>query len=145
MKRLFNYLFIGIVVASVIYGGVGTILYTYELTKFYERDYDFDRDGIALNGRTGRGSMINISDIAAITPDSGSGTVQDWCPNISSKRGHVTMSFAGDTAVCCLLTDENQYLVPYKDSDGYRHYLCGAWPMIDEVKQPLSKTHIKMQ
>ena len=144
MKGFFSLLFIGVLLASVIYGGIGSAIYTYEVTKFYEREYDFDKHGIALNGRTARGSKINISDIEAITPKSGGGTVQEWCPGITSKRGHLTLSFAGDTGVCCWLTDKNQYLVPYKDKDGYRHYMCGAWPFIDEIKQPLSQTKINI-
>ncbi len=63
------------------------------------------------------------------------------CPSIVSDSGHTTLSIVGDTPVCCWVA-KNQRFVQYKDIKGFRHYLCGEWPYLEHVKQPLTKNLI---
>lgn len=82
--------------------------------------------------------LIAVSDIAAST-EIAYGTIPDWCPNISSSRGKTTLSVINDVMVCC---DTEEWLVPYKDEGENRLYLCGKWPRIEIITQPLSKTKL---
>jgi len=143
MKKLSPFITAAIA-AWFIYMSVGTGMYTYELAKFYGEDYKFSVHGIALNGRTGWGNQINVTDIATTTPVTGEGTVEEWCPNVTSKRGHVSMGFIGEEgeSVCCWVSDSYQWLVPYKDVDNQRHYLCGEWPNLDYVIQPIKQSKL---
>lgn len=132
----------GVIIAWFGYMVLATGMYTYKLAEFYGVDYNFSKHGVALNGRTGFGDLINVSDLA-VTPLDGGGPVNEWCPGVSSKRGHVTMGFVGeDTAVCCWVADENQWLVPFKDVGEQRHYLCGEWPLLDHVIQPIKNSKL---
>ena len=143
MKNLSFYISIAIV-TFVLYSVVGTAVYTYRLAEFLEIDWSFEAHGLALNGRgMGFGDLINISDIEAVSPGPDGGTTAEWCPSVQSERGFVTMSFVGDLAVCCNVHD-SQYLVPFRDREGYREYFCGEWPSIDIVRQPLSATRISV-
>jgi hypothetical protein len=134
----------GGIIAWFGYMTLATVMYTYKLTEFYEVDYSFSDHGIALNGRTGFGDFINVSDLA-VTPLEGGGPVNEWCPGVSSERGHITMGFVGeDTAVCCWVADKNQWLVPFKDVGEQRHYLCGEWPLLDHVIQPIKNSKLQI-
>jgi hypothetical protein len=145
MKRIYPYI-AGFCLAWFIYMLAGTAMYTYELVKFYGDNYSFSEHGIALNGRTGWGDQINVMDLATVTPADGGGPIPEWCPNVSSNRGHITMGFVGEegNSVCCWVADSNQWLVPYKDIGEDRHYLCGEWPFLDHVIQPIKNSKLNI-
>lgn len=129
-----------------IYMTIATIMYTYRVADFYDVDYSFGEHGIALNGRTAFGNQINVTDLA-VSPIEGGGNIQDWCPGVESKRGFLTMGFVGEDeqkAVCCYVSDYNQWLVPFKDVGDTRHYLCGKWPHLDHVTQPISQSKLNI-
>jgi len=126
----------GAIISWFCYMSLATGMYTYKLAEFYGVEYDISQHGIALNGRTGFGNQIAITELT-VTPLPGGGQVKEWCPNVTSKRGFVTISTVGDeTTVCCLASNRNQWTVPYKDVGEERHYLCGEWPLLDHVVQP---------
>lgn len=123
---------------------IGTVGYTYNLAEFYDIDYSFSEHGIALNGRTAFGSTIHLDDLEALPPKPNGSSVEEMCPNVASNRGYLVLGFVGDTAVCCTVGHEGQMHVPFKDEEGYRVYLCGDFPNLHEVKQPLDKVKYKM-
>jgi hypothetical protein len=132
-------------IALAFYYMAGTLMYTREVASFYGYDWSFSEHGFVLNGKGMMGDMVSVaSDLAAITPSTGGGAIEEWCPGVTSERGFVTMGFVGDTAVCCL-AEENQWLVPFKDIDGQRHYLCGAWPNLDHVVRSLDDFVINVE
>ena len=50
-----------------------------------------------LNGKGMMGDMVSVaSDLAAITPSTGGGAIEEWCPGVTSERGFVTMGFVGE-------------------------------------------------
>lgn len=143
---IFHFLF-GIGLAFLIYKAAGVGMYNYELAKFNGisfKEWSMERHFVLDNGSGYRlpryGSMASILQLKAVPPESGMGTVQEWCPGITSKRGFVTMGFIDDEAVCCNVgSDRVSFFVPFKDVGDRRHFFCGSWPMIDEVSQPLSQ------
>ena len=144
MLKKISPLIFGAIIGWFVYMTAATGMYTYRLAEFYEVDYNFKEHGIALNGRTAFGDMISVSDLA-VTSVEGGGPVNEWCPDIKSERGNLTMGFVGDdTAVCCWVADNNQWLVPYKDVGDTRHYLCGEWPFLDHVTQPINASKLKI-
>ena len=127
----------------VVYTTLGTVMYTARLASFYEVDWSLETHGIAINGKTGFGDMISVAhDLSASIPSASGGTVNEICPGISSERGHLTVSTIDDNVVCCHIS-ENQWLVPFKEADGKRHYLCGAWPFEEHVTQNLENVALK--
>lgn len=128
----------GAVITAVAVQFVSTGFYTFRLAEFYGDDWSLFEHGIALNGRTGWGNKINVSDLETKRPPAGSGSVQDWCQHVepAGSKSFVTLSVVGETSVCCW-AHENQYLVPFRDDieEGYRHYLCGEWPHLEHVRQ----------
>ncbi len=131
-------------IAFAAYYMVGTLMYTREVANFYGYKWSLSEHGFALNGQGVMGDMINVvSDLAAVTPPTGEGAIVEWCPGITSERGFVTMGFVEGQAVCCL-ADESQWLVPFKDVDGQRHYLCGSWPHIDHVYRDLKDVTVEV-
>jgi hypothetical protein len=115
-----------------------SLMYTYKLAEFHEVDYSLLEHGVTTNGHTSYGDFIEVLDLAVI-PTKGEGTANELCPNVSSERGYLTIvSVAGYTDVCCEVA-ENQFLVPFKDIGDQRHYLCGEWPLLDHVIQPIKK------
>ena len=144
MKQVFP-IAAGILIGLIVISLLSTIMYTYRLAEFFEVDWDYQAHGIAMNGNgIGFGNLINIHDLEAISPGKGGGSVEEWCPDIESERGYITMSLVEDVAVCCDV-HETQWLVPFKEMDGYRYYFCGQWPMIDIVRQPLSTVQISVE
>ena len=153
-----NFLPLAISLALVFLGyqALGSAIYTYELVKFYGiSDWSFSKHGLYTNGDASNtivfnsndplGHMISITDLETVTPDSGKGSPQEWCPDITSKRGHVTMGFVRDMSVCCWTAGDSQLLVPVKQDKDTRSYLCGKWPFIDQVSQPITKTKIPIE
>lgn len=135
----------GLICGYVLYQVTGTVMYTIKVAEFYGVDWNWNDLHIALNGRTAFGNQISIaSDLAVVTPESGGGSIEEWCPGVSSERGFLSLGFVGDTAVCCS-AEEDQWLVPFKDVDGQRHYLCGAWPNLDHVVRNLDDVVINVE
>lgn len=133
---------VGLFLCYSVYQTLGVFFYTVESVKFYEIDYSFSEHGVALNGRTSIGNTINVLDLKAVAPTEGGGAIKEWCPEVVSQRGHVTMGFTGGgEPVCCHVAD-GQWLVPFKDEGGVRHYLCGAWPHLDWVSQPVKNSKL---
>lgn len=132
MKNLFPLLF-GIAVSYVIYQVICTVMYNVELAHFHNTKWIPDVNGVSMNGRPSYGDMININQLEAITPESGAGSVAEWCPGITSSRGHVSMSEVSGTLVCCLAPDSSQFLVPFKIIGPNTHVMCGKWPLLDHV------------
>lgn len=130
----------GAFVAYVIYELIATAMYTHALVDFYEiEDYSLTQHGIAINGRTtGQfpANLITVTDLAVTIPDGGA-SVPELCSHVTSNRGHTTLSVVSDEPVCCW-AEANQYLVPFRQVDGRREYLCGSWPHLDHVSQDLS-------
>jgi hypothetical protein len=122
-----------------VYETVGIVGYTVKLANFYDEDYSFSEHGIAFNGGRSFGQVMSVKDIEALNPNAGGSSSAEMCPNVTSERGFITIGFAGGMLVCCSMYNENQWMVPFKDKDGYRHYMCGQFPNIDEIKQPLDK------
>lgn len=142
-KKLFPFLAGGFVFFTG-YQIVTTGMYTYQVSQFYGVDYSFSEHGIALNGKSSFGNMINVQDLTAYEPAAGGSSVKDVCRDVESQRGHTTLGFVGDIAVCCWVADENQWLVPFKDEGKTRHYLCGKWPNLDHVTQQISKSKLAL-
>lgn len=130
---------IATLIAYLFYSILSSVMYTYQLVKFFDKEYSLFKHGIVLNGKTGLGSYINVTDIK-LTSFNENRTIEERCPGVSSSQGYLTMGFIGDEwlAVCCRVADNNQELVPYKDVGEVRHYLCGQWPNIDHVTRPIS-------
>lgn len=137
-----KYVIFGLFIGYVLNQIYNTTMYNIKLADFYGEDYSFSQKGIVLNGSIANGQMISVRDLEALSPGDGLHTVPELCPHITSKRGHNTLSFVGDISVCCWVADEKQWLVPYKDVGENRHYLCGKYPHLDHVIQPLTKTVI---
>lgn len=145
----------GFVIVWLGYNLIGSVFYTYKLAEFYDVDYSVSEYGVALNGRSGFdaiiggsklwGDVISPKDIAAdFELRSDAGGVEAICSDVITKRSNLTVSavgYDGDIA-CCWLTNEEQFLVPYKDIDGVRHYMCGSWPYVDHVMQPIAKSKL---
>lgn len=123
----------GALVAFGAYQVVATAMYTYELAEFHGVDWSLKNHGIAMNGHSSFGGLTDIADLEAVAPKSGGGPVSEWCQGITSMRGYVSMSFVGDLSVCCWAANDTQRMVPFKEEDGKRHYMCGKWPHIDHV------------
>lgn len=137
----------GLLTGVVLWQVIGTGMYTYELSKFYGYDYKFSEHGIALNGSTWieMGNYISIRDLAADAPGPTGSTPAQMCSDVTFERGTPTISFVGETAVCCWASNEDQWLVPFKDVADTRYYMCGKWPHIDIVSKPISKTKIDVE
>lgn len=141
-----NYLPIlfGVLCGVILIFIANTVMYNYHLIKFFNIDeYKYSEHGISFNGEFNKkyGAVISSLDLLADDPAPGGRSVAELCPNVSSSRGHTTLSFVGDYGVCCW-TEENQFELPYKDTDIHRHYLCGTWPHLDEVTVPIDKVKI---
>lgn len=75
-----------------------------------------------MNGNDGvaRSNMISVSDFAA--ENWAFSNNQQICPNITSSRGEITLSFVNDVTVCC---DTSESLVPFAERLGaYLSALC---------------------
>ncbi len=131
MKRLQRWL-AGLFMLFISYQLLASILYTYEVAAFYGEEWSMDRHGLAMNGNAVFGEMREISALAAA--ESG-----EACPNITSKRGQLTMGSVGGESICCEVANEYQRSVPYREIAGNGHYLCGKWPAIDHVYRPLKR------
>jgi len=82
--------------------------------------------------------MISVTDIIAYEPDATKGSsVNEICRDVTSERGFPTLSFVGDTGVCCDAA-KNQWLLPFKNKGDTRYYLCGKWPLLEIVSQPIA-------
>ncbi len=146
MKKIFKNDVAGLIaggfICYVLYQILATGMYTYHLNKFLERDYSFKEHGFALNGKSLSGDTINVRDLLAYTPEPIGSSVQEMCRDVQSERGHTTLGFVGEYAVCCWTADEDQWLVPYKEVGDTRHYLCGAWPHLDHVTQKIADSKL---
>lgn len=119
--------------------------YNYNLLKFYNKPlYSLLKDGVSLNGKfnSNIGETISSLDLLALTPIEGGSSVDEMCPNVSSKKGHTTLSYVGSNGICCWAS-ESQTFIPYTEDKENRYYLCGSWPHLDEVTVPLSETKIR--
>lgn len=117
------------------YGLFGYVLYqviVMLMTQVSIREFESNADNAPFK------RLIAVSDFAAST-EIAYGKIPDWCPNISSSRGKTTLSVVNDIMVCC---DTDEWLVPYKDVGENRLYLCGKWPRIEIITQPLNKTKL---
>lgn len=142
-KSVFPYVGLFLII-WIIYEIIGTVMYTAKLVDFYNFDWLRSDFSIAINGKTSFGSMISVTkDLKALEPSEKGNTASELCPGITSERGFITMSVVGNTLVCCSTGNEKQWLVPFKDTDGFRHYLCGKWPNLDEVKRPLESVNVQ--
>ncbi|MDD1828443.1 hypothetical protein LRP52_40395, partial [Photobacterium sp. ZSDE20] len=58
-------------------------------------------------------------------------------------RARVYGDFAnsGDL-VCCNLNGNKRMQVPFKEEGDRRSYMCGSWPLIDIVHQPISTSKL---
>lgn len=86
-----------------------------------------------------RTKKIAASDFAAM--NMAYSDTKKICPNITSSRGDITVSFVNDVMVCC---DTDEWLVPYRNKGSKREYLCGKWPRIETISQPLEKTKLQL-
>lgn len=131
MKRLQRWL-AGLFMLFISYQLLASILYTYEVAAFYGEEWSMDKHGLAMNGNAAFGETREISELAAAE----SGEV---CPGIISQRGEITMGQVGSEQICCEVANEHQRSVPYIESEGNGHYLCGKWPSVDHVYRPLEQ------
>ena len=125
-----------------IYAIVGTAMYTRELASFHGVNWSLEEHGIALNGMTGFGPRINVKDLETDKTVNLNLTNVENCPGVVSSSGDISMDTIDDLHVCCSLASDSQWFVPAKDVDGFRHYMCNAWPFLEIVKKPLDKTKI---
>lgn len=116
---------------------ISTVMYTYNVISFYGVDYSYKEHGFALNGKGLIGDVISAHELKAYQAELEKGSVQEACRDVHSERGRITLSYIGGAGVCCWLSDQNQWLVPYRDEGDTRHYLCGAWPFLDHVQQKI--------
>jgi len=138
-KNTFIPIVAGIVIFFVGYHAYATVMYSLKLADFYEVEWSFSTYGLASNGQTSFGNMINIKELEAVSPGVQGGSSKEWCPKVTPiNNNHITLGNVDELGVCCWAS-ESQWLVPYKDKGEFRHYLCGKWPHLDEVKQPISK------
>ena len=138
MKKLLAFLGF-LLIWAVLYEVFATAMYTRSLVRFYDIEkWSFNENGFIFNGRASvMGNLISVIDLATTVPESGTGTVPEWCPGVEPvTRSNVTIGVIEGNSVCCEVED-GQWLVPYVDKDGHRHYLCGKWPRLDEVRKPL--------
>lgn len=138
MKSISNVIFL-LLFGYVVFEGVPLIMYSKALYEF--SDDDSFSEYIRPNGMpVGYKSLAPIIELRTTSPKFGEGSVEDWCPGISSDRGHVTMGFVEDDtdtySVCCWASS-HQLLVPYKDVGSERLYMCGEWPHIDIARQKI--------
>jgi len=114
---------------------VAIILYiVYYMMSFY-----MTQKRIAEFAGTERPNMIAASDFAAL--EQAYTDPKQICPDISTNRDHLTVAFVNDVMVCC---DTEDWLVPYRDVGSNREYLCGKWPSIEIISQPLNKTKLQL-
>jgi hypothetical protein len=129
---------LSLLLGLVIFKITNAYMYTKEVAEFYGKEYSILDDGIIPNGGGGFGPVINVTGLKAKYMRVG--LRSEYCPDVKSLRlSGVSISFIGspEFGVCCLLAGDNQWLVPYKDVGKERHYLCGKWPNLDHVIQPI--------
>ncbi len=126
----------GLVIAFVGWNIVLTAIYNYQLIKFHDISWSFEEHGISSNGVANFGKKVSIKQLEITEPTSGVGTVGEWCPEFTSSRGRITMSFVGDVSVCCW-AHSKQKTVPFKEQSGFQYFLCGEAPFLDIVKKRL--------
>ena len=95
--------------------------------------------GTELHTVFARSDMISIADVAA--EKKAFTHKEQICPNITSSRGEITLSFVGDEIVCC---DTDEFMLPYRNVGANREYVCGKWPQIEVISQPLSLTKLQL-
>jgi hypothetical protein len=140
-KRVVTYLAGGFV-TFIAYQLISTTMYTYSVVSFYGEDYSYEKHGFALNGKGVIGDVINSHDLMAYKDDLAKGEYARACRDVQSERGRISITYIGGSSVCCELSDNNQWLVPYRDEGDTRHYLCGAWPFLDHVTQKIESSKL---
>ncbi|SHH55470.1 hypothetical protein [Ferrimonas marina] len=128
-----------LLVGFVLFYLVALVAYNISLVRFHQ-DLGFDliADPLSRNGHPNWGNSVTVMDLAS---DVGrSATLGGFCPNVVSESGEVNVTVVDDGMVCCDV-GAKQKLIPYRDDEeaGLRHYLCGFWPMLDRVSQPLAQ------
>lgn len=135
------YAFFGVFIAYCFYNLLAMLFYTNAVLSFSNIKWtDFDKYSISLNGCAKFVKKTSIEELVADPNIQFPSTIQLMCHKFSA--GHngkkpKSMSFIDDKNICCILS-ENQRMVPYYDDETTRHYLCGEWPLINEVSQPIS-------
>lgn len=112
----------------------------YYVVSFYMTQSDIaDFAGTKTNFGIAQSNMIAVIDFAA--ENRAFTHKQQVCPNITSSAGEITLSFFDNVMVCC---NTDEWLVPYRDVGSNREYLCGKWPRIEIISQPLDKTKLQL-
>ncbi|MDI5832568.1 hypothetical protein OCF84_21390 (plasmid) [Shewanella xiamenensis] len=112
----------------------------YSVSLYMTQRFIADFAGSEHNTVFARSNMISIADVAA---EKRAFTHKEQiCPDITSSRGEITLSFVGDEIVCC---DTDELMLPYRNVGSNREYVCGKWPSIEVITQPLSKTKLQLQ
>ncbi|MCU8015007.1 MULTISPECIES: hypothetical protein [unclassified Shewanella] len=122
---------------------IAFILYiVYYMMSFYmtqRRIAEFAGTGHPYLFKEALTNKIAASDFAAL--EKAYTDPKQICPNISSSRNYLTVVFVNDAMVCC---DTQEWLVPYRNVGSNREYLCGNWPSIEIISQPLDKTKLQL-
>ncbi|WP_220718031.1 hypothetical protein [Agarivorans litoreus] len=101
------------------------------LAKFYDKELSFS-DYLNWFSTHPENTVDALSVLKAQQPNHHGGTTQDWCPNVSSKDGFVSISYLDDKPVCCSLGQGQRY-VYYKEDEQFITLLCGRWPRTEVV------------
>ncbi|WP_432459333.1 MULTISPECIES: hypothetical protein [unclassified Agarivorans] len=87
---------------------------------------------------------VNTIDVLEVLrarqPNTHGGNSKDWCPNIHSEKGFISISYLGDQAICCSLGKGQRY-VYYKENEQELTILCGRWPRTETLT--INKAQLK--
>lgn len=118
-------------IAIIVFSYVGYFVVSETLTQRKRIEFSGAVDGVDFPTK-----QIAVSDFAAkFNQDDG----KIDCSHIDSNHAVKTVSVVYDVVVCC---DTDEWLVPYRDVNGRREYLCGRWPNLEVVSKSLEVENI---
>lgn len=115
-------------IALIIFSYIGYYVVTESITKRKRIEFS----GVVA-GANFPANQIAVYDFAAKF-NQNDGKID--CSHIDSNRAVKTVSIVNDVVVCC---DTDEWLVPYRDVNGRREYLCGRWPNLEVVSKSLEE------
>lgn len=113
---------------------ISSLAYSYQVNTFSGKE--LKSITFSWNGNARGVNLISPLDLAV--PDSKlPGSSSQICANVTSSRGYNVVSIFEGKMVCCSLSSDTRYHIPFKEIGDERYYLCGAWPRTEIVHQPI--------
>ncbi|MCS6162414.1 hypothetical protein OCF84_21900 (plasmid) [Shewanella xiamenensis] len=118
-------------IALIVISYVGYYVVSESITKIKRIEFSGVVDGANFPAK-----QIAVYDFAAKF-NQNDGKID--CSHIDSNRAVKTVSIVNNVVVCC---DTDEWLVPYRDVNGRREYLCGKWPNLEVVSKSLEEENL---